>query len=80
MTIQLMRRITSTIAASLVLLFIVTAAVDCRTAEAKVSYGPCVDYYVGQWYGGEIGGALLFSKIGVNCDKTEIMLALAGEG
>ncbi len=37
--------------------------------EAKTSYGPCVDFYIGQWYGGEIGGVLLFSKIGADCDK-----------
>jgi hypothetical protein len=70
MEMQLMRWITGTIAAALLLLFVAVAAVDCRTVEAKMSYGPCVDYYVGQWYGGEIGGALLFGKIGANCDKT----------
>jgi hypothetical protein len=69
MEMRLMRWIVGTIAAVLVLIFVVTAAVDCRTAEAKVSYGSCVDYYVGQWYGGEIGGAMLFSKIGANCYK-----------
>lgn len=69
MDARLMRWIVGVIAAGLVFLFIVTAAVDCRTVEAKVSYGPCVDYYVGQWHGGEIGGAMLFSKIGANCEK-----------
>lgn len=64
-----MRWIAGTIAVALLLIFAAAMIVDCRTVEAKVSYGPCVDYYVGQWYGGEIGGVMLFSKIGANCDK-----------
>jgi hypothetical protein len=45
----------------------ITSAMDCQPVSAKQSYGPCVDYYVGQWYAGEIGGVLLFGKIHANC-------------